>query len=43
MTPSEQEKELVAIYADESCLGNGKDGENPGGAGALVEYFHNRG
>ena len=32
------EKELVAIYADESCLGNGKEGENPGGAGALVEY-----
>ncbi len=29
---------LVAIYADESCLGNGKEGENPGGAGVLVEY-----
>jgi ribonuclease HI len=29
---------LVAIYADESCLGNGKDGDNPGGAGALLEY-----
>jgi ribonuclease HI len=29
---------LVAVYADESCLGNGKDGENPGGAGALLEY-----
>lgn len=28
----------VAIYADESCLGNGKDGDNPGGAGALLEY-----
>ena len=35
---SAPEKELVAIYADESCLGNGKEGENPGGAGALVEY-----
>ena len=29
---------LLAIYADESCLGNGREGENPGGAGALVEY-----
>ena len=29
---------LVAVYADESCLGNGKEGSNPGGAGALVEY-----
>lgn len=28
---------LVAIYADESCLGNGREGENPGGAGVLVE------
>ncbi len=31
---------FVAIYADESCLGNGKEGENPGGAGVLVEYLH---
>jgi ribonuclease HI len=29
---------LVAIYADESCLGNGRDGENPGGAGVLLEF-----
>ena len=29
---------LVAIYADESCLGNGKKGDTPGGAGGLVEY-----
>ncbi len=29
---------LVAIYADESCLGNGKAGDTPGGAGALIEY-----
>ena len=29
---------LVAVYADESCLGNGRDGDNPGGAGALLEY-----
>lgn len=31
---------LVAIFADESCLGNGKEGENPGGAGVLIEYAH---
>ncbi len=31
-------RDLVAIYADESCLGNGKDGDNPGAAGVLVEY-----
>lgn len=30
--------ELVAIYADESCLGNGRDGDNPGAAGVLIEY-----
>ena len=29
---------LVAIYADESCLGNGRAGDNPGGAGGLIEY-----
>jgi len=29
---------FVAIYADESCLGNGRQGENPGGAGGLIEY-----
>ena len=29
---------MVAIYADESCLGNGKQGDNPGAAGVLVEY-----
>ncbi len=29
---------LVAVYADESCLGNGRAGATPGGAGALVEY-----
>lgn len=29
---------LVAIYADESCLGNGREGENPGGAGVLLEF-----
>lgn len=28
---------LVAIYADESCIGNGREGDNPGGAAGLVE------
>lgn len=30
---------LLAIFADESCLGNGREGENPGGAGALIEFL----
>jgi ribonuclease HI len=30
--------EYVAVYADESCLGNGREGENPGGAGGLIEW-----
>lgn len=29
---------LVAVYADESCLGNGRAGATPGGFGALIEY-----
>lgn len=29
---------LVAVYADESCLGNGRDGSNPGGAAGVIEY-----
>lgn len=29
---------LVAVFADESCLGNGKSGATPGGLGALVEW-----
>ena len=28
----------VSVFADESCLGNGRDGDNPGGAGGLIEY-----
>jgi ribonuclease HI len=31
---------LVAVYADESCLGNGREGSNPGGAGGLIELMH---
>lgn len=29
---------LVAVYADESCLGNGREGDNPGAAGAVIEF-----
>jgi ribonuclease HI len=32
------DRPLVAVFADESCLGNGREGSNPGGAGALIEY-----
>ena len=31
---------VVSVWADESCLGNGRDGDNPGGAGGLIEYVH---
>jgi ribonuclease HI len=31
---------LLAIYADESCLGNGREGSNPGAAAGVIEYIH---
>ena len=31
---------VVLVHADESCLGNGREGQNPGGAGGLIEYRH---
>jgi ribonuclease HI len=34
------EPALVAIYADESCLGNGREGSNPGGAAGVIEYWN---
>ena len=34
------EPPLVAVYADESCLGNGREGDNPGGAAGVIEYRH---
>jgi ribonuclease HI len=40
---SSAELPLVAVFADESCLGNGKEGDNPGGAGALLEYRRKNG
>jgi len=36
---AESPGQLVAIYADESCLGNGREGSNPGGAGGVVELM----
>lgn len=31
-------KTLIAVvHLDESCLGNGREGDNPGGAGGLIE------
>lgn len=40
---SHPEAPLVAVYADESCLGNGREGDNPGGAGALIEVRTSKG
>ncbi|MBA3672016.1 MAG: ribonuclease HI [Gemmatimonadaceae bacterium] len=31
---------LVAVYADESCLGNGREGSNPGGAAGVIEHWN---
>ncbi|MDZ4673229.1 MAG: ribonuclease H [Gemmatimonadota bacterium] len=28
---------VAVVHLDESCLGNGREGDNPGGAGALIE------
>ena len=33
----------VAVYADESCLGNGREGSNPGGAAGVIEYVGSSG
>lgn len=30
----------LAIFADESCLGNGREGSNPGAAAGVIEYVH---
>jgi ribonuclease HI len=29
--------DVAVVHADESCLGNGREGRNPGGAAALIE------
>ena len=38
--PASAELPLVAIYADESCLGNGREGDNPGGAAGVIEHVN---
>lgn len=40
MSEGDTTRPFVAMYADESCLGNGREGlgGNPGGAGVLVEF-----
>jgi ribonuclease HI len=38
--PPAGELPLVAIYADESCLGNGREGDNPGGAAGVIEHVN---
>jgi ribonuclease HI len=30
---------VISVYADESCRGNGREGDNPGGAGGLIQCF----
>ncbi len=30
---------VISVFADESCLGNGREGSNPGGAGGLIQCF----
>lgn len=37
--PESDDIPLVAIYADESCLGNGREGDNPGGAAGVIEHL----
>lgn len=34
------EPELIAVYADESCLGNGQEGATPGAAAGVIEWAH---
>ena len=36
---TQKDTEIVAVYADESCLGNGREGSNPGGAGGVIEMM----
>jgi ribonuclease HI len=31
---------IAVAHLDESCLGNGREGANPGGSGALIEIRH---
>jgi ribonuclease HI len=31
---------IAVVHLDESCLGNGREGDNPGGAAGLIEVRH---
>ncbi len=33
---------IISVFADESCLGNGREGDNPGGAGGLIQALRPR-
>lgn len=35
--------QIAVVHADESCLGNGRDGRTPGGAASLIEIAQNGG
>jgi ribonuclease HI len=35
-----KELPMLAVFADESCLGNGREGSNPGGAAGVIEYWN---
>ena len=34
---------IAIVHLDESCLGNGREGDNPGGAGGLIEVRNGAG
>ena len=34
---------LAVVHLDESCLGNGREGDNPGGAAGIIELRHRGG
>ena len=34
---------IAIVHLDESCLGNGREGENPGGSAGLIEARNGRG
>ncbi len=36
---SKLDPSVAVVYADESCLGNGREGKNPGGAASLIERW----
>ncbi len=35
--------EIAVLHLDESCLGNGREGQNPGGGGGLIEARSGKG